>query len=122
MQTKINGKPLEFEPRHDETALEVIRERAGLTGTKLACGGGICGACTVRVDGVPMCSCVMPATQMEGKDVRTVEEHGRSNLHPIQRAFMANEGLQCGFCTPGFINEGIAFYNSWRAKNGKKRP
>jgi len=122
MQTQINGKPLEFEPRHDETALEVIRGRAGLTGTKLACGGGICGACTVRVDGVPTCSCLMPATQMEGKDVRTIEEYGRANLHPVQRAFMANEGLQCGFCTPGFINEGIAFYDSWRAKHGPKRP
>ena len=122
MQTTINGQPLAFEPRHDETALEVIRERVGLTGTKLACGGGICGACTVRVDGVPKCSCLLPATQLEGKDIRTIEEHGRSNLHPVQRAFMANEGLQCGFCTPGFINEGIAFYDSWRAKQGKKRP
>ena len=88
----------------------------------MACGGGICGACTIRVDNVPKCSCLMPATQMDGADIRTIEEHGLDNLHPIQRAFMANEGLQCGFCTPGFINEGIAFYDSWRAEHGKSEP
>ena len=122
MKTTINGKSFEFEPRHDETAIEVLRERAGLTGTKMACGGGICGACTVRVDNVPKCSCLLPATQMDGADIRTIEEHGLDNLHPIQRAFMANEGLQCGFCTPGFINEGIAFYDRWRAAHGKSEP
>lgn len=122
MRTTINGKPFEFEPRHDETAIDVLRDRAGLTGTKMACGGGICGACTIRVDNLPKCSCVMPATQMEGADIRTIEEHGLDNLHPIQRAFMANEGLQCGFCTPGFINEGIAFYDKWRAEHGKTEP
>lgn len=122
MQTTINGQPFEFEPRHDETAIEVLRERAGLRGTKMVCGGGVCGACTVRVDNVPKCSCLMPATQMDGADIRTIEEHGLDNLHPIQRAFMANEGLQCGFCTPGFINEGIAFYDRWRAENGKSEP
>ncbi len=122
MKTTINGQSFEFEPRHDETAIEVLRERAGLTGTKMACGGGICGACTIRVDNVPKCSCLMPATQMDGADIRTIEEHGLDNLHPIQRAFMANEGLQCGFCTPGFINEGIAFYDRWRAEHGKSEP
>lgn len=122
MRTTINGQPYEFEPRHDETAIDVLRDRVGLTGTKMACGGGICGACTVRVDNVPKCSCLMPATQMDGADIRTIEEHGLDNLHPVQRAFMANEGLQCGFCTPGFINEGIAFYDSWRAKHGKSEP
>ncbi|MEL6986402.1 MAG: 2Fe-2S iron-sulfur cluster-binding protein [Bacteroidota bacterium] len=122
MKTIINGQSLEFEPRHDETAIEVIRERAKLTGTKMACGGGICGACTVLVDNVPKCSCLMPATQMDGADIQTIERHGLESLHPIQRAFMANEGLQCGFCTPGFINEGIAFYDRWRAEQGKSKP
>ena len=122
MKTTINGYPFEFEPRHDETAIDVLRDRAGLTGTKLACGGGICGACTVRVDGVPKCSCLLPATQMDGADIRTIEEYGLDNLHPVQRAFMANEGLQCGFCTPGFINEGIVFYDRWRAEHGKTAP
>lgn len=122
MKTKLNGKSFEFEPRHDETAIDVLRDRAGLTGTKMACGGGICGACTVRVDGVPKCSCLLPATQMDGADIRTIEEYGVDNLHPIQRAFMANEGLQCGFCTPGFVNEGIAFYDKWRAEHGTSEP
>ena len=122
MKTSINGSSISFEPRHDETALEVIRLRAGLTGTKLACGGGICGACTVLVDGTPTCSCLMPATHLDGKSVETIEKHHRDNLHPVQRAFMANEGLQCGFCTPGFVNEGIAFYDRWRAANGRSRP
>ncbi len=122
MKTTINGQPFEFEPRHDETAIDILRNRAGLTGTKMSCGGGICGACTVRVDNVPKCSCLMPATQMDGADIRTIEEHGLDNLHPVQRAFMANEGLQCGFCTPGFINEGIAFYDHWRAEHGKSEP
>jgi len=94
MKTTINGQAYEFEPRHDETAIEVLRERVGLTGTKMVCGGGICGACTIRVDNVPKCSCLMPATHMDGADIRTIEEHGLDNLHPVQRAFMANEGLQ----------------------------
>ncbi|MEM7132959.1 MAG: molybdopterin-dependent oxidoreductase [Chloroflexota bacterium] len=122
MKTHINGESLEFEPRFDETALDVIRDRAELTGTKMACGGGICGACTVLVEGTPTCSCVMPATHMEGRNIQTIEAHGRDNLHPVQRAFMANEGLQCGFCTPGFVNEGIAFYERWRAEHGKTEP
>ncbi|MFK7800135.1 MAG: molybdopterin-dependent oxidoreductase [Anaerolineae bacterium] len=122
MKTTINGKEFEFDPHPTETAIDVIREQAGLTGTKMACGGGICGACTVLVDDVPMCSCLMPANHMERKDIQTIEAHGRDNLHPVQRAFMANEGLQCGFCTPGFVNEGIAFYNRWQAKHGNTRP
>ena len=122
METTINGQPLTFEPHPLDTAIDVIRDQAGLTGTKLACGGGVCGACTVLVDNVPTCSCLMPANHMEGKAIQTIEAHGRDNLHPVQRAFMANEGLQCGFCTPGFVNEGIAFYNSWREAHGKTRP
>ncbi len=122
MQTTINGHVVEFEPRFDETALDVIRERAGFTGTKLACGGGICGACTVLVDGTPTCSCLMPATHLDGRAIQTVEQHGRTNLHPVQRALMANDGLQCGFCTPGFVIEGIAFYERWRAAHGKRTP
>ena len=122
MKAKINGELYDLDPHPLDTAVDVIREQAGLTGTKMACGGGICGACTVLVDGVPMASCLMPANHMEGKEIQTIEAHGRENLHPVQRAFMANEGLQCGFCTPGFVNEGIAFYDRWRAEHGKTRP
>ncbi|MEM7800470.1 MAG: molybdopterin-dependent oxidoreductase [Chloroflexota bacterium] len=122
MKTTINGKEFEFDPHPTETAVDVIREQAGLTGTKMACGGGICGACTVLVEDVPMASCLMPANHMAGKAIQTIEAHGRDNLHPVQRAFMANEGLQCGFCTPGFVNEGIAFYERRRAEQGTTRP
>ena len=122
MKTTINGSEFEIDVHPFDTAVDVIREQAGLTGTRMACGGGICGACTVLVDDVPTCSCLMPANHMEGKSIQTIEAHGPDNLHPVQRAFMANEGLQCGFCTPGFVNEGIAFYDRWRKENGKTRP
>lgn len=122
MITTINGQPFNFDSRPDETAIEVIRERAGLTGTKMACGAGVCGACTVLVDDTPLCSCLLPANHLEGRQVQTIEHHGPEQLHPIQKAFMANDGLQCGFCTPGFINEGIAFYDRWRKEQGTAKP
>lgn len=120
MHTTINGEPREFEVHPDEAAIDVIRDRAGLTGTKLACGAGVCGACTVLVDGRPVVSCLLPAQQLEGRSVQTIE--GFTRLHPVQRAFMACDGLQCGFCTPGFITEGIAFYERWRAERGTAEP
>jgi len=123
IQTTINGVPHQFDDLHpDDTAIDLIRERVGLTGTKLVCGGGVCGACTVLVDGTPMTSCLLPAHHLDGRTVQTVEAHGRENLHPVQRAFMACDALQCGFCTPGYINGGIAFYERWRAENGATTP
>ena len=122
MKTTINGEEFEFEPHPHESAVETIREKAGLTGTKLVCGAGVCGACTVLVDGVPKTTCVMPSHAIEDKNVETVEAHGKDNLHPVQKAFMAHDGLQCGYCTPGFINEAIGFYNEWRDENGKTEP
>lgn len=123
MQTTINEKQYAFETLDtDETAVDLIRSRCGLTGTKLVCGSGVCGACTVLVDGTPMVGCLLPAQQMEGKAVETVEAYDAENLHPVQRAFMAHDGLQCGYCTPGFIVEGIAFYKRWRVEHGLQRP
>ncbi len=122
MKTRINGQIFEFDVRPDESAVEVIRQRARLTGTKLVCGAGVCGACTVLVDGLPMTSCVLPAHSLEGCGVQTVEAYGPDNLHPVQRAFMAHDGLQCGFCTPGFITEGISFYERWRKTRGTAVP
>ncbi|MDJ0757665.1 MAG: molybdopterin-dependent oxidoreductase [Ardenticatenaceae bacterium] len=125
METTINGQSYSFaddQLHPDEAAVELIRERAGLTGTKLACGGGVCGACTVLVDGQPMASCLLPAHHLDSKTVETIEAHPRQQLHPVQKAFMAHDGLQCGFCTPGFIMEGIAFYKAWRASQGTARP
>ena len=100
----INGydHAITVEPRR--TLADAIREDCGQTGTHIGCEHGICGACTVIVDGAPVRSCLMFAVQADGKKIRTVE--GLANgatLHPMQQAFMDNHGLQCGFCTPGFL-------------------
>ncbi|MEM8857515.1 MAG: molybdopterin-dependent oxidoreductase [Chloroflexota bacterium] len=124
MKTKINNREYEFDLRPNAAAVDVIRDEAGLTGTKFVCGSGVCGACTVLVEGNPMCSCLLPAARLEGKSVTTVEGHALPNgeLHPVQKAFMAHDGLQCGYCTPGFINAGIAFYETWTKANGNIKP
>lgn len=123
METRINGKSVQLEGLGaDETAVDVIRHRCGLTGTKLVCGSGVCGACTVRVNGTAMTSCLLPAQQLAGKQIETIEAHSADNLHPMQKAFMVHDGLQCGYCTSGFLMASIAFYDQWRAKHGTKRP
>ncbi len=121
--TTFNGETRTFGAEIETTALEVIRQQAGFTGTKLVCGSGACGACTILVDGEARCSCIMPALHMEGKRIDTIESHAtQGDAHPVQKAFLAHDALQCGFCTPGFINEGIAFYNDWQAKHKGQRP
>src|SRR5271166_2595839 len=106
----------------DALLVDVIRDEAKLTGTKLVCGSGVCGACTVLVDGIPAVSCLMPAHLAAGKRVTTVEGISVGRLHPVQKAFMALDALQCGFCTPGFVVESVAFYEQWRKTNGGARP
>jgi aerobic carbon-monoxide dehydrogenase small subunit len=81
--------------------LDVLREDCGLTGTKEGCGEGECGACTVLVNGEAVCSCLVPAAQVEGAEVTTIE--GLGDEHPLQHAFMDEVGAQCGICTPGMI-------------------
>ena len=123
MKTTINGVEYHFdELGEDESSLALLRERLGLTGTKSVCGGGVCGACTVLVEGTPMVSCLLPAHHLDERSVQTVEAHGPDNLHPVQKALMVCDGLQCGFCTPGYVNEGIAFYTRWRAEHGTTPP
>jgi xanthine dehydrogenase YagR molybdenum-binding subunit len=122
ISTTINGKATNLVGNPDLSALEAIREQVGLTGTKLVCGSGACGACTILVDGESRCSCIMPAVHLEGKKVTTVEGHANGQLHPVQKAFLAHDALQCGYCTPGFINAGVAFYTSWQSQHGKSRP
>lgn len=117
INTTLNGLAQTFEVGIETAAISVIREKAGLKGTKFVCGSGTCGACTVLVDGAAHCSCIMPALHMEGKQIITIEGQAKGDLHPVQKAFLAHDALQCGYCTPGFINEGIAFYNEWRTKN-----
>lgn len=122
MKTTINSKDYIFEENVPEAAVDLIRHGCGLKGTKQSCGSGVCGACTVLVEGTPMVSCLLPAHHLEGKQIQTIEAFSGENLHPVQRALMAHDGLQCGYCTPGFAIEGIAFYDRWRAAHGTKRP
>jgi carbon-monoxide dehydrogenase small subunit len=100
----VNGRrhALRVEPRR--TLLDAIREDCGLTGTHMGCEHGVCGACTVLLDGDPVRACLMFAVQVEGRTISTVEGLAQDGeAHPLQRAFMAYHGLQCGFCTPGFL-------------------
>jgi carbon-monoxide dehydrogenase small subunit len=86
------------------TLADVIRDHCGQTGTHLGCEHGICGACTVLVDDTPVRSCLMFSIQADGKKIRTVEGLAKGNeYHPLQKAFMENHALQCGYCTPGFL-------------------
>ena len=100
----INGRdyPLRLEPRR--TLLDAIRDECGLTGTHMGCEHGVCGACTVLVDGDPIRACLIFAVQAQGSAIRTVEGLARGgDLHPLQRALITHHGVQCGFCTPGFL-------------------
>ena len=87
-----------------QTLADVIREECGLTGTRVGCEHGVCGSCTIIIDGAPVRACLMFAIQAQGKAIRTIEGMADgAGLHPVQRAFSENHALQCGFCTPGFI-------------------
>jgi aerobic carbon-monoxide dehydrogenase small subunit len=101
---RVNGTvhTVEVEPRM--TLADAVREKCGLTGTHLGCEHGVCGACTVLVDGLPVRSCLVFAVQCEEVDIATVEGlSDGATLHPLQQAFWEHHGLQCGFCTPGFL-------------------
>jgi aerobic carbon-monoxide dehydrogenase small subunit len=103
----VNGRPQQADNVWEgESLLYVLRERLGLPGSKNACEQGECGSCTVRLDGVPVCACLVPAGQAEGRDVVTVEgltQGPDSRLDPVQQAFLDAGAVQCGFCTPGLI-------------------
>jgi carbon-monoxide dehydrogenase small subunit len=101
---EVNGRSyaVRVEPRR--TLADALREDCGLTGTHLGCEHGVCGACTILVNGDPVRSCLMFAVQAEGAEIRTVEGLADGEeLHPLQQAFWDHHGLQCGFCTPGFL-------------------
>lgn len=104
VNTKINGDPVEFICEADETLLDVLRNRLGLTGAKEGCSTGDCGACSVTVDGRLTCSCLVLGAEVEGHDIGTIEgmAHGES-LHPLQSSFLEHAALQCGICTPGIL-------------------
>ena len=100
----LNGKPTQLKVDTNRTLLWVLRTDLGLTGTKFGCGIGQCGCCTVLVNRVAYRSCLMPVSAVANKELVTVEglEHD-GKLHPVQKAFMEHDALQCGFCTPGMI-------------------
>jgi carbon-monoxide dehydrogenase small subunit len=101
----VNGDPYEIDVEPRTTLVDFIRADLGLTGTHVGCEHGVCGACTVLLDGRAVRSCLMFAVQADGSEVTTVEglEGPEGELHPIQEAFREEHGLQCGFCTPGFL-------------------
>ena len=101
----LNGETVQAEVEPWWTLLKVIRDTFGLTGTKEGCGYGECGACTVLMDGLAVNSCLVLASQVEGKEIVTIEglSSRDGELHPIQKAFMQKGAIQCGFCTPGMI-------------------
>jgi carbon-monoxide dehydrogenase small subunit len=102
--TTVNGDAVEYLCEADETLLDVLRDRLGLTGAKEGCGTGDCGACSMIVDGRLITSCLMLAAQADGCEITTVEGLARDGrLDPVQRAFVEKGGVQCGFCTPGMV-------------------
>jgi aerobic-type carbon monoxide dehydrogenase small subunit (CoxS/CutS family) len=102
IQLTVNGARHDLRVAPLQTLAETLRGPVGLQGTKIACGEGTCGACTVLVDGVPTLSCIYLAAQADGGDVRTVEGLGNEgDLSPLQQAFIEEDAFQCGFCTPG---------------------
>ena len=100
---KLNGKSHEVEAEPTMPLLWVIRDRLGLTGTKYGCGMGLCGACTVHVNGVPTRSCVTPVSAVDNADVLTIEGLSADNSHPVQQAWIEEQVPQCGYCQPGLI-------------------
>ena len=105
MKFVLNDKAVDVEAHPLARLLDVLREQCGLPGTKEGCGEGECGACTVLIDGEPVCSCLVPFGQVDGAAVSTIE--GLEGKHPLQRLFMDEVGAQCGICTPGMIMTAI---------------
>ena len=101
MRLRLNGRDVEVDAPPMARLLDVIRVNCNLTGTKEGCGEGECGACTVLIDGEPVCSCLVPVAHAEGTEVTTIE--GLGGDHPLQRAFAEHGAAQCGICTPGMI-------------------
>ena len=106
---RLNGRPATLDTEEGRTLLWVLRTDLGLTGTKYGCGVGLCGSCTVVVDGKAVRSCRTSLADVQGKDVTTIEGLARGGkLHPLQQAFIDHGGFQCGYCTPGMIMNAYA--------------
>ena len=104
VNTTINGDNIVFVCEPDETLLDSLRDRVGMTGVKEGCGTGDCGACSITLDGALVCSCLVLGAEAEGRKVETVEGMSDGDtLHPLQQKFLEHAALQCGICTPGFL-------------------
>ena len=104
----VNGKTIQVKSEPDTPLLWVIRDEIGLTGTKFGCGAALCGACTVHVDGIPMRSCQTPLSAAVGHKVSTIESLSHDNSHPLQKAWIAHDVPQCGYCQSGQLMSAAA--------------
>lgn len=110
----VNGRPVEFLMDPDTPLLFALRDAANLTGTKFGCGNGDCGACMVHIDGEALRSCLVTIAEAEGRIITTIEGLSRDRSHPVQQAMVAEQAIQCGFCTPGMVMAAAALLR----KNG----
>jgi isoquinoline 1-oxidoreductase alpha subunit len=109
---QINGKTMNVKAEPDTPLLWVIRDEIGLTGTKFGCGMALCGACTVHLDGQPVRSCQTPVSAAAGKKVTTIESLSTNNSHPLQKAWIAHDVPQCGYCQSGQLMSAAALLKS----------
>ncbi len=108
----VNERPVEFDMDPQTPLLWALRDAANLTGTKYGCGNGDCGACTVLVDGAALRACLITLAECEGRFVTTIEGLSRDRTHPVQQAMVAEQAIQCGFCTPGIVLAAAALLKS----------
>jgi carbon-monoxide dehydrogenase small subunit len=109
LKMTVNKEPVEVEVAAGDMLADVLRDKLGLIGTKIACGEAECGACTILLDGEAILSCICPAMKAQGREVITIEGLApKGQLHPVQEAFIEHFASQCGFCTPGFIMSSVA--------------
>lgn len=109
MELQVNGKKHPVEAHSGESLLSVLRDRLDLTGSKYGCGEGVCGACTVLLNGAAVRSCILPATSAVGKEITTIEGLASDgSLHPVQKAFLKVDVFQCAYCAPGMILSAVS--------------
>ena len=112
IEFKLNGSKTKLDPQPETTLLWVLREHLKLTGTKFGCGSGLCGACTVHLNGQPIRSCITPVSALAGKLVTTIEGLSKNQSHPLQKAWVEAQVPQCGYCQSGQIMQAAALLES----------